>query len=448
MSRAMSRYFVATIIFFTSFLSFAYLTQRDDGNPQIVTRIALTLSMVESGTFDIDRFEALTVDKAVVGAHVYADKLPGLSLLAVPVVTAARAAWIAGGETLPSTDPQMRGRYTTIAAMGTVELLAALATATLYLLALRLGADHRSAVFAAFALALATPFFGWATAFFAHAVTGSLLLIALALIVRFGGAVAGAAGIGLLLGVTLVVDLTAAPAVAALGLLMVWRVRRVVPIVIAGASGIIGLLPLLAYNAAVFGSPFTVGYAAVVGFEGMREGFFGIGLPDPGAFAQLLVGLYRGLLPLAPVLLLVPVGLWTMALRRDLRPIAIVAGGVFFTYVWINAGYYYWDGGSSTGPRHLVAALPLLALALAFVPVKRMWQQAVAGGLLTVSLAVSLVCASTDMFNPVNFSNPFFQRLLPHFLLPENLLRAAPILVSWAIFGWLLLAPQERRATS
>jgi hypothetical protein len=38
---------------------------------------------------DIDRWADRTIDKALFEGHYYADKLPGLSLLAVPVVAAA-----------------------------------------------------------------------------------------------------------------------------------------------------------------------------------------------------------------------------------------------------------------------------------------------------------------------------------------------------------------------
>jgi hypothetical protein len=446
----MSRYLIATLIFVTSFLSFAHLTQRTEGNPQVITRLALTLSIIEERRLTIDRFGELTIDKAVVDGHVYADKVPGLSLLAIPAVAAARALWLARGETRPSTEPYLLLQYTAIAVISTVSLLGALATAMLYLTALRLGAEHQGAVFGAFALSFGTPFLGWATTFFAHAATGSLLLIALSLIVRDGGRSFARFGIGLLLGLTLVVDLTAAPAVAILGLLFVWRTRDLRTILLAGAGGIVGLAPLLIYNTLAFGSPLKLGYSAVVGFEGMQQGFFGIGVPNPGVLLELLLGLYRGLLPLSPILILVPIGLWVMA-RRDLTAIVVANALVVVSYLWINASYYYWDGGSSTGPRHLVPMLPLAALALSFAWPRDGRRRGVVIVLQAVSLVVSVICASTDMFNPATFANPFFDRLLPFFVLPENLLRAAPILASWAVMTWLFFVTprdQERSATS
>src|SRR5262249_43156310 len=163
----------------------------------------------------------------------------------------------------------------------------------------------------------------WSTAFFAHSVSGSLLLLASAGIAfAFMGErprqseaapMLVGLGLGLLLGYTLVVDLTAAPACLFGGLLtLVLAARQGILVLVRMASGLLlggllGLLPLLVYNQMVFGSSLTLGYSRVVGFEGMQQGLFGITWPRPGVVMELLFGHYRGLLQLSPVLVLVPV---------------------------------------------------------------------------------------------------------------------------------------------
>jgi hypothetical protein len=130
-------------------------------------------------------------------------------------------------------------------------------------------------------------------------------------------------GLGMLLGFTLVVDLTAAPACLLAGVLTLAlasrrgtaAVLRITLFLLLG--GFLGLLPLLVYDQLAFGSPFTLGYSTVVGFEGMQQGFFGIGWPKPRVLVSILFGRYRGLLPLSPVLVLVPVGLYAMLLGPD-----------------------------------------------------------------------------------------------------------------------------------
>jgi hypothetical protein len=442
-SAAVSNRLAALLICLLSFAAFAWLSPQNPANGQVTTRLALTLSIVEDGKLDIDRFAALTIDKAKVDGHFYADKLPGHSFLAIPIVALTHA--IIGGDT---DDPATFRRYAFAATVGVNGLLSALAAAVLFLLAIRLDAPPPAALFASFALALATPFFGWSTAFFAHTVTGSLLIFAFALVAAghlgggrwsrrptFLGAV-----VGLVLGYTLVVDLTSAPIVAGCGLLCVGAalrsgIGRGVQVAVGGiAGGIVGLLPLPIYNQLAFGSPLKLGYSSVVGFAGMKEGFFGITIPDPSTAFQLVFGTYRGILPLSPVLILAPLGL--IAMFRAARATRVAAGVVLFAFgaqLLINSSYHYWNGGSSTGPRHLVSAIPFLAITLAFTWPRRATHLL----LLAASLALSLICASVDMFVAQKVRAPLTDYLLPSFFQPAILFKAAPVLIAWAGFIWL-----------
>jgi hypothetical protein len=435
----------ALIIFFIALVAFVRYAPEDGRNPQHITRTALAVAMTD-GRLDIDRFAPLTVDKAEHDGRFYADKPPGLSLLAVPAVALARQAMAAAGHDDPD-DIVVFVRYVTVATVSTVSLLAALATAVLYLFVRRLGAGDAAAVFASAALALGTPFFGWSATFFAHAATGSLLLFAVA-IVGWSERTSPrrALATGLVLGLLMVVDLTAAPAAMLIGAWAVARsAGRMGAITGLLAGGAIGIAPLLVYNALAFGAPFRLGYAQVVGFEGMRSGLFGVSVPDPVVLGELLFGHYRGLLPMAPVLLVVPFGLVAMwkAGRRGLT--AVVAGTVL-SYLLINSGYHYWDGGSSTGPRHLVAMLPLAAVALAFAWPEGRARQAIALLLLAVSLVLSLVAASTEMFANADYANPLTEVLLPQFLTPGGLMYAAPVVLHWLAFAALPLL-RERSGT-
>ncbi len=406
----------ATIIFLLAFVAFARLAPQDPFNPQHVTRIALALSLSE-GRVDIDRLAVHTIDKSHFAGHYYADKPPGVSILAVPAVVAARLMLDSAGRNSDPSDPAALETYIRMAAIIVVALPAALAVMLLYLMAQRLGASSAAATFAACALAVGTPYFGWSSTFFAHALSGAILLGAMAVSVlsRPAGWVAPVAG--LLLGFLLVVDITAAPAAALVGLFILLRSeRRVQAFTGLAVGGLAGLAPLLIYNQLAFASPFRMGYSQVQGFAGMQQGFFGIGWPQPMVLGELLFGHFRGLLPLAPVLLLVPIGLWAMFKQLPTRAVAIAISGVVLSFLLINAGYYYWDGGSSTGPRHLVAALPLATLALAFAWPPGWPARIVALLLLLVSLCISFVVASVDPMAPPRFGQPFFDYLLPNFL--------------------------------
>jgi hypothetical protein len=161
--------------------------------------------------------------------------------------------------------------------------------------------------------------------------------------------------VGLAAGWAVVTEYPAVPAALIIALLA----RRQWRFVLLGAM--LPLLVLALYNTAAFGSPLRVGYESVQGFSGMQEGFLGISLPRRTVLQEILFGEFRGLLPLAPVLALAPIG-W---LQLRSRPAALAAAAIVVYYLLFNAAYFYWDGGFSYGPRHVGAALPFLALGLA-----------------------------------------------------------------------------------
>jgi hypothetical protein len=360
----------------------------------------------------------------------------------------------ATGGAVDSNKPEDFARFAKTASIAVNGLISALATAVLFLTAIRLGAPRTGALFAAGALAFATPFFGWSTAFFAHSVSGSLLMfIAAAIVFAFAAdaqtqppSTLVGLGLGMLLGCTLVVDLTAAPACLLGGLITLalaarWDAAALFRTAsVLAIGGFLGLLPLLVYNQLAFGSPFTLGYSIVVNqfsFEGMKQGFFGITWPKAGVVLQLLFGLHRGLLPLSPILVLVPFGLHVMWRRPSTRVAASAILVVLCSFLWINASYYRWNGGWSTGPRLLMPMLPLCCLALAFAWPRAFWAQTVTLVLLATSLILSLICAVAGMFSPIKYADPLVDFLLPIFLSPEKLLRSLPIVLLWGIF-WLL----------
>src|SRR5262249_15783017 len=123
-------------------------------------------------------------------------------------------------------------------------------------------------------------------------------------------------------------------------------------------------IPLLCYNAAAFGSPLHLGYAYVVGFDDMKTGFFGIGVPKLDVITKLLFGLRRGILWLSPIRIPAAVALVVGFRRREHRLRSAAIAAVTGYYVLLNSAYAYWDGGASTGPRHITPVYPFLALAL------------------------------------------------------------------------------------
>ena len=414
------------------------------GSSQVITRMALTLSIVEQGALTIDRVAEKTVDKALVDGHYYADKAPGLSLLAVIPVGIVKLGRDLFGIAGDSTDEAIFLFYTQVGTLVVIGLPAAIAAALAFLLARRFGASQRGALVGTLAIAIGSPFFFWSTTFFGHSLVGSLLVFVLAVAIdparwdwRRGLAV------GLLAGLTVTVDFVGGFAIMVAGvvlMILAWRPVRREHLrfalgVIAGA--VTGMLPLFIYNYLAFGSPLQLGYMSVVGFEGMKSGFFGIGLPDPVIILELLFGGYRGLVPYAPILVLVPFGLIAMFRRPGNRPAVNVIVAVSLVLILINAGYFYWHGGWSTGPRHIVPMLPLLGIALAFAWPAGGWQRAAVLLLLVYGLVLSADVASTWIFADEDLDWPLLKIYLVELANWRVWLNMALLLPAWISFAVL-----------
>jgi hypothetical protein len=157
----------------------------------------------------------------------------------------------------------------------------------------------------------------------------------------------------------------------------------------------------------------------------MKSGVFGIHVPSITALWQILFGRYRGLLPLAPVLVFAPMGLLAMVrwVRREpdtthvIRARATWVAAIIATYyILLNASYTYWEGGWSYGPRHLSPAIPFLCLGLAalWTIAPRPARTALAA-LAAYGAALALAATATMAQPPDTFKRPVSELLLPAF---------------------------------
>src|SRR5262249_53864111 len=154
------------------------------------------------------------------------------------------------------------------------------------------------------------------------------------------------------------------------------------------------------------------------GFAGMQSGIFGVSLPRADVALALLGGAKRGIVWIAPLVLVTPLA-WIAAFRRFAAPAAVALVAIPVAYLLTNGGYAYWDGGESTGPRCLTPALPFIGLGLAALWERaRGWQHTGLLALAGVSFALSLVCAATMMTCPTRYDGVLVQNELTDFLLP------------------------------
>ena len=408
--------------------------------------MGVVFGIIEDQTLSIDKFAPFTCDKALLDGSYYSDKAPGISLTALPVVaTLVSGAKIVGVDVRPISDAGLSRFYlfsVFVACAFTSAVSSAAAAGAIFLLVRHWGLGRDAALLSALLYGLATPMAGWATAFFSHAMAGSLLVIAFAISVlatetdKYGRwSLASGFLEGVLLSWSVSVEFIGGPAVLMLSVfgvrrLFELRVSRSMRLLAGAIAGVtVGAVPLALYNHSAFGSVWHIGYENVSTFEGMNEGFFGISMPNATVLFKIVFGQWRGILWISPVLVFVPIA-YVFAfrhLRIDVALLLLLIPGMYFL---INCAYYYWDGGYSTGPRHVTASLGFISLA--FGPLWNFASLKMRSALLATSLIsglISLACASVSMVTPSFIARPVIDWIIPQFLMGQvhNALTSAGI---------------------
>lgn len=406
-------------------------------NPNNSTRLFAAISLVEQHKATIDEFRTLTIDKAEFGNHVYLDKAPGMTLMAMPAVAIAD---LLTGETSASHPRRinndgfsgfMQLRLRLAVAMSTA-ILTALAAVLLFDLATGITGNPQAGLVTALGYALATPVWGWSTTLFGHAPVGALLLIATWAIWRGTSGerelarwryplIAGGA-----LGWALVIEYPTVLSAIPIGIWTLWRTRHLAwPLRarlfgLAAAAGVAALLPLIAYNEIAFGTLFKVGYSGVVGFNGMNQGFFGLTYPKGAVLWEITFGTARGLFWLAPILFLAPFGIVKLIRTPETQDLGLLCATIIVIVLLYNASYVYWDGGFSTGPRHSIPMVGFLALGIA--PLWQGWRATGRGwiaGLIGSGMFLNLAVAAVEIAAPSEFRFPLVNPILKGFMRGE-----------------------------
>jgi hypothetical protein len=364
-----------------------------EGNPNNATRLFAAIELVERGDARIDCWAPLTIDKAVFDGHVYLDKAPGMTLLALPAVALADAVTgdRATGDAMMPGDTRL-DRFLKLrlrlAAITGPALLTAIAAVLLYDLGLGLTGRMAAGLVAALGYALGSPIWGLSTTVMGHAAVAALFVIAV-------WALSCAADRG-----------------------------RVLPVLLGGVA--LGYAVVVEYQAVLAGSMIAMwgawrlwshpdrvrllALAAVGGIAGLRQGLFGLTVPRLPVLFEIVFGDRRGLVWVAPVLVLAVPGLFALADDRRAKGVGVMALAVVATGLLVNAAYVYWDGGNATGPRHAMAMAGLLALGLApfWAGLRQGWQRLATAALLAVSMAINLMVAAAEIFSPPEYRFPLW----------------------------------------
>jgi hypothetical protein len=414
------------------FVTFGFLTVYFTGlfppffNPNELSRFQTVVSMAEWKTFSIDQAVAALgdhEDKAASGGRFYSNKAPGLAFAAYPAYRVLRLF-------LPAPTPESSARLLYFLRLVTVSLVCWLALRRFAARLGSLGGHPAAAPLVTLAVALGTPFLFYARSFFAHAWTASLLFLGWDLLRKSEERAARwpvgfAAGAGFLAAWAAISEYTVAPIALLLALRAALRPdgRRLAGFALAAA---VPLALLLLYNAACFGSPFTLSSAREADpayAELARQGAFGLGAPSLHVAWRYLVDPARGILLFSPFLLWFFPGVvrwWRSGEDRADCAFALAAVTVFFV---VLTGYPNWHGGWSLGSRYLLPAVFFAGL-----PIARALESPISRGLLLAAVAFSVgahfVLTATwvhlppDLAWPAGTSAPWF---LQHGWIAQNL---------------------------
>lgn len=414
-----------------------------DANWNTESHLYTAFALVDHHTVSIDDYRVRLGDRAYWNGHYYSDKAPGLALAAAPVYAGLRLAFPREVGQAYRPYPHMRyaiSRSTVYVRYIITYVLVIVPSAILAILLwlfLSRFTSYGGGLMIAGVYALGTPAYAFSIRFYSHQFSAVLLFSAFLLIFhRVKGRLPSRSVIlasclaGLLCAYAAISEY---PTAVISALIAVYaasvsrdRLRCVVTFCIGSAPPI---LLAAAYNAAAFGRPFATGYTYVhsalyhshvaTGVLGMSNPLaYGMHVPSPSALWEITFGLYRGIFPISPVLLVCIAGLAHMWRCRALRPefylIAVSVVAYFLLDASRDVTMNGWSGGASVASRHLVPVLPFMVVPAVFGLRSRLYRFLfIASGCVSVGITWSIV-SSVGLFSMTDRS-PITNELLPAF---------------------------------
>jgi hypothetical protein len=413
---------IEAAIFAIPFITYAYFYQGSDQS--IACRFDLIRSMVEKGTLYINDFCGFnTADIITFHGHIYSVKAPGTSYTAL-------FQWLIFQIGLlpmkAAHEPLYWAFVTYLTTVFTTGLLISAMCVVMFRFARFLGASDGRAAGVALILGLGTIAFPYATELTGEPVAAVCVFSAFYLLATFETRPSWmrACAAGFLAGWAVLNDYPVFLVAAAIGIYALFKLRDWKYLAAFSVGAAITVAVMLAFNWGAFGNPFFFSYQAFKlapaenhQFPEQAVGFVGLTYPKIRILWNVLLDPQRGLFFCNPVLLLSIVGVGYFAQVKKWRAEFVVTVYSFVVLILFNASYgesiISWGGGTATGPRQIVASVPFMVLALAFLPAAFNWLLGAIGAL---SAAIMLMATSTNPHFPYEYDNPVRDFALQQFM--------------------------------
>jgi len=356
-------------LFILVFVAYAYFYGGGGWNQN--ANFDLTRALVERHTFAIDAYYTNTGDVSAHGGHIYANKAPGLSMLAaIPYALGLRSQ--------------------SACTVSICALCGALLVVLIF--------DYTGSMFLALVFAFGTYLWAYSTVFFAG--VPAALFLFLAFLKRDNPWIAGVAG-----ALAVLCNYAALPAV----IIILFMRRDGIARMIAAAAPFALLLAI--YQFRCFGSPFRTAVEATTQNFKTPGAFLGfLVAPRFDVLVMILISRYRGLLFLSPVLVFAFMGGVILIRRRERLRELTCAIAIVIAFLIVNMSFNGWHGGSAIGPRYLLPALPFFALPMmaALRYMRPMWI-----ALAAISIAFNFAVVAVNPLPSRTIADPIFRYTFP-----------------------------------
>jgi hypothetical protein len=401
-------FIVFWLLVLMTYVSFSYGAR----GPNVRARMALTFSIVDDGTFIIDKYP--TQDSSTHQGHAYSNKAPGSSIVAIPFYLIYKLVYWSSG---------VKSKADIEHALGFINFgantLPTFFTAILFYLFLLRSQEFtfHERLFATTSFALGTPVFLFATAFFGHCLAMAFLFASFYLVWKLKNpneyhhpawvVLSGFCG-----GFSIITDYVCFfPIVLGFGYFAIKNLFKPVRLALCFLGASMPVAFILIYNNSCFGDPLTFSVSAQV-LPSIFKDSVSFGFPSLSACYEILLGTYRGLLWYSPFLAASVIGVYILLKNKDHRQLLFLLLCGIIPSVFYIISIKTWNGGATYMPRYILTTVPFFALLSAY-GFKKVKLLSIA--LVAVSVANMLVSTAVTVEMPRRARNPLFEFVYPSF---------------------------------